>query len=400
MTRLTSFSYHAIASDGASRRGTLTAPSREAAITALRARGEYATRLAATQRRRLHPRLGPVPLAQGFRALGSILGAGLTIPKALDVLAETAPAEWAPIIPELDRSVRAGRPLSEALASVDCGIPRHILGLIQAGESAGRLTEAVDRAATLVETRVARSRELWSALSYPLVLAVAGAASLLLLIVVVLPRFATLVEGAGHSLPPLTRGVLWFGSAALATLPWAGLAVAVTAVWAMIVLRNPSHRLAWQRSALSIPWAGSIRRSLITANVFVTLSSLLRSGLPLVRGLPHAAAASGDGYVAVRLAAATTRITEGQSLATALASEPVFPKAATKLVGIGEETGQLAEMLDRAAASEADHAQRQIAGMTRLVEPAMILSFGTLIFIVAGAVLQAMYGLSATGGSP
>lgn len=393
MTRIFSFAFRALRANGTVEAGVVEAPNRDVAVALISARGlfpiEVSTHVPAERSIR---RPGAVDLAAGLRALASLLHSGLPLSRALSIMTELAAPAWLAALPGIRHRVEQGEPLAAALEHSSLRIPPHIIGIVRAGEAGSGIAGAVEAAASLLESRAAARAALRSALAYPMILAVAGSASVALLITIVLPRFAEILTDTGQTLPTATRALLMLGEIAPRTVLPATL-VAVTAVllWS-VWLSRPGTRVRWHRFLLSIPVLGSIRRSSATANAASTLSALLRAGVPLSAALPYAGQAAGDSAVEAEFLSARTRIAAGEPLSAALGAGNTLSGATIRLVRVGEETGDLAGMLSHAADIESAQTIRRLQRALRLLEPTLIVLFGGIVTVVAGALLQAMYG--------
>lgn len=270
-------------------------------------------------------------------------------------------------------------------------MPPLVIGLLRAGEAGGGLGPAVRRAADWLERTAERGRAVRSALTYPAILAVAGAASLGLLVGVVIPKFAAILTDLGEGLPFATRVVLGLTEIIQATaLP--ALAVSVVVIlgargWAS----GGEGQMLCHRVLQRFPLLGPVRRSLSTARGCEALGGLLGSGVPLVRALTLAAEAGADAWDASRLAAVRERVLQGESLSRALRRENAWTPAARRLAAAGEHAGQLPRMLEHAGRIEGEAAERRVRVAVRLLEPALIVGFGAVVALVAAALLQAVY---------
>lgn len=395
MNPIATFTFKAVRRDGSIETGSLTAPSREAAAAAVTERGGFLVELAAERGRGKRPP-SVDDIALGLRSLATLLASGIPVGRALTVLGELAPPSWSEAVPELRRRVVEGDSLARALDLSPLSLPGHAIGIVAAGEAGSGLAGAVERAAALMEARAANYHALLSTLTYPIILAVAGSASVALLVLGVLPRFASLLADADQALPVTTRVVLEFGSAArLVFWPAIITTLIASACWRTWIIR-PGHLERWHRLLRGIPVIGSVRRSQATAHGCGTLAALLEAGVPIAAALPHAARATGDAAQEADILRARERIGRGERISSALATVDALTPTAIQLVRLGEETGRLDEMLSSAARLESVAAVRQLQRAVRLLEPAMILAFGSVVLVVAAALLQAMYGLRPT----
>ncbi len=389
----TAYAYRAVLSGGGVERGIIQASSRSDAAQIIRGRGAFPIEVAKTRVRRSGRRVSSSDLALGLRALSTLLSSGLSISRTLTLLDDLVPPSWTPALLPIREHVARGHGLADAIDAAGLPLPPHVLGVIRAGEAGSELHESVERAATLLEDRAARRSELRSALSYPTMLAVAGGATVALLVGVVLPRFVELLAESGQVLPLSTRVVLavgnWARPTAVVTVVLTAMIAAAWTIWT----RRPNGLRQWHKLLFRTPLLGPIRKSSATANLCASLSAMLESGVPLAGALPHAARATGDAHVASALMAARKRIVEGQAFSAALEEQACLTPTSVRLVRVGEETGELASMLTHGARIEAESTMARLRRLIRMVEPAMILVFGGVVVLVAAALLQAMYAV-------
>lgn len=393
----TAYSYRAARLDGALESGLLEAESRESASAALTGRGLFPLEIKlAREHASDRPPIPAADLAIGLRVLSTLLESGLPMTRALAAFGELAPASWEEILPSLAASVRTGRSLGAALAAAPVEIPAVVVGIIQAGEGGSGIALAVRRAADLTESAAARRDAVRAALAYPVILGVAGTASVALLVGVVLPRFSAILSDLGQALPPATRLVLALAEfARAAAFPALVAAIAIALVWRAWVRTDGGAR-RWNTWLLDLPLVGGIRLSAASGRSCAALASLLESGVPVSVALLHAARASGDAEIAARTRAARESIVAGQGMARALGAEHAITVTAVRLVRAGEESGQLPAMLWHASRLDGEQAERRLKNAVRLLEPALIVAFGGMVALVAAALLQAIYSVRAT----
>ncbi len=393
MSQVVAFTFKAVRRDGSHEQGVIEATTREAAVALLGSRGAFAIELAAPAAHQRRSRVSAEDLALGLRALVTILSSGVPLARALAMLEDLVPDSWHAALPELRRRVEQGERFGAALEVSPLPFPPQVIGIIAAGESGSGLVAATESAAQLLEQRAAMRTALRSALAYPCMLAVAGSASIALLVGFVLPRFAELLTDYGQTLPFSTRAVLMFGAVArVAAVPGLiGMALLIALLPAWLAQRDRMRRL--HGVLLRVPAVGDIRRSQATAHACSALAALLSSGVPLAVALTHAARASGDLEIEARLIRARAGIARGDRISAALKGAAAFTPTAIRLVRVGEETGKLADMLAHASRIEATQALQRLQRLTRGLEPMLILLFGGFVMVVAAALLQAMYGL-------
>jgi type II secretory pathway component PulF len=388
------FEYRAARRDGSLEEGSVGAASRDAAAALLAQRGLYPVDLrvadAAGRRRR---RLPIADLSLGLRILGDLLAAGLPVSRALQAFEDISPPSWRDVVPVLAASVRDGKGLAAALAAAPVEMPPLIIGILHAGEAGSGLASAVRRAAELMEAMASRRAALRAALAYPCILAVAGTASLTLLVGVVLPRFAAILGDLGQELPVITRAVLAGAAVARASLLPMALATVVTVALWRTWTATEQGLVRWHSILLRVPLVGDVRRAAATARVAAATAALLESGVRVAPALAHAARTAGDAAIASRVLAARGEVVRGERVARAMASHDALTATAVRLIRAGEQTGQLAAMLAHAATIEGTRAEQRVRSSVRLLEPTLILAFGAFVALIAAALLQAIYSV-------
>ncbi|HXG45458.1 MAG TPA: type II secretion system F family protein [Gemmatimonadales bacterium] len=387
------FRYRAACADGRIASGMIVADSAARVDDALAARGLLAIRVTPLERQRFRavPRSD---LAVAFRCLASLVQAGVSLTRALAATeALVRPGRLKAALTEAGRLLREGRPLCQALAGYPGLIPEVVLGMIQAGERASRLTDALEQVAAQLARDAEIAAQIRQAVAYPAVLLATGTVSVLLIGTVVLPRFAQVLADVGARLPPLTSGLLAAGRVAAAAWPSAiaviGCAVLGTVWWC----GKPEARARVHQALLRSPVIGPLRHALATARLARALGGILVAGLPALAALEIAGEAAGDEAVRKRLGRTRARVARGEPLTAALDAEGAVVPEALPLLAIGESSGQLGVMALRAAEVVEAQATRRLQTLVRLVEPVLVLFFGALLAVAAGALLQAVYGL-------
>ena len=393
MTAPLRYEYRAARRDGGIVRGELIADGRDAASAALAAQGLFPIDLVSAPPR---PRsaLGAADVAIGLRTLATLIETGIPVSRAIAAFAELAPAAWRPWVTPLRERIGQGGSVADALALVPMRSAGTLIGIVRAGERGGQLAPALSRAATLAESTQATRDAVVAALTYPVVLLTAGSISLAILLGVVVPRFALILEDLGQSLPPATRWLIAVTASARTWAPPALFGVAVGGVAiAMWVAGNANALRRVHALLLRIPLIGTARHAFATSRLSGSLAGLLESGLPLSTSLSYAGQAAGDAEVEDRVRRAREHVLAGASLAGALHDERAVTPGALQLIRAGEEAGRSAELLRHASAIEDARGRRIIQMSVRLLEPAIIVAFALLVAFVAAALLQAVYAV-------
>lgn len=389
-----SYRYHAARDDGRIESGSLAAASRSAALRALSDSGLHPIEVSPDAGARMRRITLPVAdLALALRLLADLLDAGLPMARALHLLATMVPPTIAVVLPPMLTAVREGRSLGAALEEAKVSIPSEVLGVIRGGERGSGLAAAIRQAAELCEDAAATRAAVRSALAYPLLLAIAGTASLSLLIGIVLPRFAAILGDLGQTLPATTRLVLRGGELAhVGALPLLLAATAGTVTWRAWTSTAEGLR-RWHAFLLGVPIIGELRAASAASRLCASLAALLASGVPVAPAIRSAASSAGDAEIAARVLAARVDVEHGNRLSDALGRHAAAPLLVQRLVRAGEESGRLAPMLAQAGRLERTHVMRRVHAAVRLIEPAMIVGFGGIVALVAAALLQALYSI-------
>jgi len=344
-------------------------------------------------------RLSQTELAVLTRQFASLMAAALPIADALTVLVEQSEKQAVrEMMASVRTEVRGGMSLSNALARHPRQFPAIYRALIAAGEESGKLGSVLGSLADFIEERARLQQKILLAFVYPAILTVVSLLVVVFLLTYVIPQVVQVFAQTKQALPLITRVMIGL-SAFLRSYGWililAGGAVAFGISRA---LRIESVRLQWHRRILRLPVVGMLSRALNTARFASTLSILVGSGVPMLRGLQAAGETVTNLALRSRVVDATHRVREGASLARALRAEDdgqagsgrlrLFPPVLLHLIGSGEATGKLPEMLARAADMHAREAERRAMLLTSLLEPALILTMGLVVMMIVLAVLM------------
>lgn len=351
-------------------------------VTPIRLR---AVRPGRSQRRAIRP----ADIAFMVRELATVLGAGLPVVQALDIIAESQhQVRMQDLLEALSREVAAGNSLSDALRRH----PKHFgelhVSLVAAGESSGRLPDLLANLATWLERRERIRKKISSALSYPL--AVLGIAAVVvgLMLIYVVPEFERMFAGYGAGLPPLTRMVVTLSERVRENgLLWVAATGSAFALQLWLRKRSPGLRELEDRLKLRLPLLGGLFARAALARFMRTLATLLEAGLPAIEALDGAAGACGSRVHESAIRQARDDVATGQSLTRAMAYVQALPPALVRMLGVGEETGRLSEMCRHLAERYEEELQTSADRLGALLEPLLMAILGLLI----GGLVLAMY---------
>jgi general secretion pathway protein F len=371
------FAYRALSASGRGQSGVIEAESLRVAWQRLRALGVYPTELR-EEGGAAPGRVATRELAAGFRALATLVGAGVPVAEALVAVAEESDGSLARALTHAHARVREGVPLATALAESPRVFPALACDLVAAGETSGALPAVLVRLAEHTEATAATRARLRAALGYPVVMACATVAMLVFLLAWVVPQVTSLFAESGAPLPLPTRALV-----AVARWSWLLLPALALAVW---MLRGGG----WMR----LPLVGAIARRAAAARLARTLATLLAGGIPLEAALGIAAAGAGRAPLGGAILAARDAVRRGEALAPALAASGLFPSLLVRLVAAGERGGTLAGSLERAAAAEETELEAAVGGLVALVEPVLVLVMGGVVLVLVLGILLPLLELN------
>jgi general secretion pathway protein F len=397
------FEYTALDDAGRRRHGVVEGDSPRHARERLRAQGYVPMALApAGGRRGAESRasrraLPAAALARVTRQLATLLGAGMPVADALRVVARVQPRTHAQgILLEVRAAVLGGEPLHRAMAAVrvSASFSPFVRAVVAAGEESGQLAQVMQHLADYTENRHAAQQRLRLALLYPALLLVVSVLVVGVLVAYVVPQVTLVFEASGASLPWLTRALLWL-SGALRTWGWfLVLAMIAGGILGRMLLRQRALRARRDRWLLRGRGIAGATQTVLGARFAHTLALLVGSGVPLTRALAAAREVTQNLELRAAMETVEARIGGGESLHAALADTGAFPAVLHELVGSGEASGALADMLARAASALEQDADRWIRTAVGLVEPGMILLMGGVVLLVVLAILTPIFELN------
>ena len=338
----------------------------------------------------------PIPLADiaiVARVLADLLESGLPLPRALAALEHLAPPSWQSHLGGIASEVRAGASLSSAFESRQGAVPSVMVSIVHAGEVGGGLAPALRSAADDFEIAATARASLISSLTYPAFLLTACVGSIVLLVGVVLPRFATMLADLSVSLPWTTAAVLNASHVFRVAAPYTLVTLAAGGVVLWRWQATAEGRVRRDSLLLNVPVLGDARHAWASASVCATTGTLLTAGVPLPIAFQQGGNVSNDAAVRERTSAARAGLLSGSRLSDALESRQALSATCIRLIRAGEESGRLALMMDRAARIERDRAIRITQRAARLLEPVLVVGFGGLVALVAASLLQAVYAV-------
>ena len=321
------------------------------------------------------------------RQFATMIASGLTLLRSLNILAEQSEnPRFAEIITKVAASVEQGKSLSEALTDHK-EFPDLYVAMVRAGETAGTLDQVLVRIADTLESDVALRRKVKSTMTYPGVVLVLAVLLTTVMLLFIVPTFVGMFKDLGGTLPLPTR-VLLLMSVVVRKL-WFVLFLLPVGAWKGYKrLRSvPRVRARLDALKLKVPVFGPLFHKLALARFTRNLSTLLHAGVPILLALEITADTVDNAVISAAVDDVRTAVREGQSMARPLANHEVFPPMVVQMVGVGEETGALDEMLGRIADFYDREVEATTESLTAALEPVMIAVLGGIV----GAMVISLY---------
>jgi general secretion pathway protein F len=329
------------------------------------------------------------------RELATLLHAGLPLDRALEILIGLAPSPPVAVLLQSVRdSVRGGKSLSQALDMHREVFSRFYVNIVRAGEAGGALGVVLGRLAETMERNKELRENVLSALIYPTILIFVAVASIMVLLVFVVPTFQQTFAQAGKALPLPTQIVILVGTG-LRKYWWALLLFVVSAVWLFKRrLRRPEVRWRWDQRLLRWPLLGDLLAKVEVARFARTLATLLANGVTLLAGLSIVKETMTNTVLANALDGVVTRLREGKGFGRPLNETGIYPRLATQMILVGEESGRLEEMLARVADVYDREVATSIKRFLAVLEPMLILSLAVMVLGIVLSILMGIVGMS------
>ena len=329
------------------------------------------------------------------RELATLLRAGLPLDRALETLIGLAAMPFAAtFLQGIRDEVRGGKALSQALDARREVFSRFYVNIVRAGEAGGALASVLTRLADTMERNKELRETVKSALIYPVILIGVAITSVMILLVYVVPQFQQTFSQAGKALPLPTEVVIFAGTF-LKKWWWALVAFVVLAVlWFRRKLAEPRFRGRFDARVLTLPLIGDLVAKVEVARFSRTLATLLGNGVTLLAGLSIVKETMGNAVLGDSLEGVTARLREGKGFGRPLVDTGLWPRLATQMILVGEESGRLEEMLGRVADVYDREVQVSIKRFLAILEPALILGLAVLIGGIVFSILLGVMGMS------
>ena len=400
------YEYKCLDRKGKTSKGIIDAGSESTARIKLRSSGLYPVFIGEADGRReagggkeksfsIFSRIGSDEISVMTRQLATLLGAGVPMVQALDSLVEqTANKALQRVLAQIKVSVNEGNTLSSALMEHPKLFSSIYANMVRAGEASGSLDIVLEKLADFSEKQEALRGRLRAALVYPVFMAVIGSAILFVLLTYIVPNITKVFADMDKVLPMPTLfllGVSSFLRAYWWVVAGAGAAGVFGIRW---LLGRPYGRRVWDLLKLKIPIIGPVVRKIILARFASTLESLLGSGVELVTSMGIVRTLVNNVHIDEVLDETVSQIQKGQNIADSLSSSRWFPPMFVQMIAVGEQSGNLENMLGKMAKSYEREVDTAVQAMTSLLEPIMIVVMGAAVGFVVLSILLPIFEMN------
>jgi general secretion pathway protein F len=402
------YRFEALQADGTTRKGVVEADSLKSARTQLRSQSLVPLVVEAiasgTGEKLLPWWQRPIGNSRAFstsqrsvwtRQLAGLVSSGLPIERALTALAEESEHDkQRQLMAAIRAEVNSGSSLGRALGLHPGEFPAIDRAVIAAGEESGHLGDVLNQLANDLEDQQVLRSKLLSASLYPAIVSLVALAIVIFLVTSVVPQVAGVFAGSKRQLPLLTVAMLTI-SDFVRTWGWAMLLLgAAGVIGGRLALRQDALRLRFDAAWLQLPLIGRLARGYNSARFASTLAMLTAAGVPILKALQAAADTLSNQALRADALEALVRVREGAPLGTALAQNARFPGLLSMFARLGEQTGQLPVMLQRAATQLSSEVQRRAMALATVLEPLLIVAMGGMVMLIVLAVLMPIMELN------
>ena len=409
------FKYVALDSKGKETQGEVDADTQTAALSKIREKGFFPTSVVevdarAQKKKQQGPavaaragglkmelrlpsflsRVKPKHMTAFTRQLATLVNAGLPLLRGLQVLykQERNPA-LKRAVGEMSEAIEAGGTFAEALAQHPRIFNKLFVNMVKAGEIGGVLDVVLLRLSEFMEKAQKIKSKIISAMVYPVVVLIMASAILTLLMVFIVPKFQEIFKDLleGQGLPGLTQFVLAVSKTMTLRLPFVIIGIVVVVILIKLIGKTKVGRYAIDRIKLSIPVFGLLNRKTAIGRFARTLGTLMTSGVPVLQALNIVRDTVQNEAIGRAISLVHDSVKEGENMAPPIEASGAFPPIVVSMVEVGEETGELPEMLMKIADSYDDEVDNTVAGMTSIIEPILIICLA----LIVGTIVIALF---------
>jgi len=398
------YKYKAIDESGKTVQGVIDAESPKGATEKLKRQGVFLSSLheaKESRSRSFNPFKGIKisELAVTTRQFSTLISAGLPLEASLSALSEqTEDARLGQVLSQVKERVSEGSSLANSLGEHKDVFSDLYINIVRAGEASGTLDIVLLRLADFLETQAALTSRVRGALIYPMFMFFIGGGVLFFTMTYVIPRIAKIFEESQSSLPLMTLILIKISDFLNNYILFILLFVIILVFAAIRFNRTERGKMFFDRLMLKVPVFGKLTSMVVISRFTRTLGTLLSSGIPLLDALEIGEAVMGNKVYGKTLEEVRVNVREGASLAQPLKESGVFPPLVTRMIAVGEQTGEMEAMLSKVADIYDQQVETMVSTLTSLLEPVMIVIIGAVMAFIVFAVLLPIFNLTSTIG--
>lgn len=381
------FSYRAKNMQGNMLSGVLEASSSEALETLLNERGYFLLESKINEQSlsltSLTERVNKRDLAVFCRQLSVVLNSGITILEAVSILSEQVQKKtFKAALMTVRDDLQKGRLLSQAMGAFPSIFPEFLLNMVRIGEASGTLETVMEQMADYYENEDRISRKVKSAMTYPTILAVMLVGVVILLMVAVLPTFSGVLTDMGGQMPGITRVLMAISDFMVKNIIYIAVVMAGIVAFRYFYIRTENGRLRSDTFKITYSLFKNVNVKVVTARFARSLGILLKSGMNIINAFDLMAGLMGNREVERRFMKSAEEVQQGRGISVSLAKMNLFPPLLIHMVAVGEQTGELDQMLTRTSKFFDEEVDVAIQKLTAMIEPLMIIILAGVIAVV------------------
>ncbi len=389
---------------GAPKRGVIEAATEEAARDKLRQGGVIVLEICVDSGKQRTKRYkGPKgklgDISQFMRHMSVLIASGTPLSEGVEAMeSQTRDEKFQKVLNRIRGEIESGTPLSEAMAAHPGYFDDVCRAMVAAGESSGKLGDMLERIASLMRQKLAMRRAIVGAMIYPAILIGIGFIVVLVMLIMVFPRFEEMFDSLETPIPPSTQMFLWL-STMLRQWWWALLVGIVPTIFALrFMLRQPAAVRAIERALFSAPKVGEIARSIASARLARMVSLLLESHLPLLDVLSLCSGSMRSPEYAALLNQARDAVEIGQPMSTVFEDTELVHGLVREGVRTGERTGRIGMMLGNVADFLEEENEATLKALSAIIEPLLLVTLGIVVGGIATSMFLPLFDLTASAG--
>lgn len=398
------YHFRAVTADGKNRTGTLSASSEKLAASELKKQGLLPIYVGIRPQSRGELKLPNFQFGKRrailffTQEIATLLSAGVPLDRALSITSELGESEeFRAVADDVLRALKGGRSFGDALGTRPDYFSEIYVNMVRAGEASGSLAAIFERLSEYERTRDELRGYITSAMVYPALLATVGSASIFLLLYFVVPRFASVFAESRMKIPTPTLILIETSNLVKTYGGWVLLGLAGAVVGLRSYIASAAGRIWWDAFKLKLPVLGDALRKSQSAQFARSMGTLVGNGVPLVQSLSISRAILTNRWMGNALEAVSQGIKRGEGVSAPLARSGQFPPLLSHLLAVGEETGHLDAMFNRAADIFDADTKAAIKRFTSLFEPLIILFMGVVIGALILSLMMAITSLNDVG---